>query len=299
MATLKEILDDKAGFADNIAFTLAGGTQTTLGALRTLRAEEQNAVSKREEALNAQTKTFETQSAELKRAQVNTANAFTLVQKAMEALKSGNVNDPSIKQLFGDNVINLPNPSNQNQDPFAAIASLENDALLAPLVKVLKVVDSENKKAQKAVADNLEVQKRMATNYVNGVLEDRYDRLIPADKQDKFPLNELIQTAVANNAFRSDGTPDIKAAYRSKTAGDDLKSREEQIRADERKKVTEELQVTGKAADGTQIFVPQPNSFGLDVHNRGGSAPKAFESLDAAFAAAAKDKDIWNQAIQA
>src|SRR5207248_11577838 len=40
---------------------------------------------------------------------------------------------------------------------------------------------------------NIEVQKKMAASYVNGALEDRYERVVPADKQDKFTLETLIK----------------------------------------------------------------------------------------------------------
>lgn len=292
MPTLKEVLDDKAGYADNIAFTLASGVQTTLGQLRTMRTEDQSAISKREEALASQTALITTQQEELRRAQVNTAAAFSLITEATEQITAGNYNHPSVKKLMGDKTITLPNNNgNNNNDPFAALSRMESDALMGPVVAVLRQVDSDNKKAQRAVADNLEVQKQMATNYLNGVLEDRYDRLIPADKQEKFPLDTLIRKAVENKQFRSDSTPDIRAAFRSLTAGDDAAARETQIRADERKKVTDELQSGGRGSG--EIFTPAPNSFGLDVHNRSGKAVTPYKSLDDAFAAAAKDKDIW------
>lgn len=293
MATLKEVLDDKVGYADNIAFSLANGVQTTLGALRTLSAERQTAISAKEAELTSAATTLKTQQDELRKAQVNTANAYTLITKATEAIQAGNYNDPAVKQLLGDKSITFPNNRNDNNDPFAALSKIENDALLGPLVQVIKAIDADNKKAQKAVADNVAIQSNMATNYLNGVLEDRYDRLIPQDKQDKFPLDTLIRNAVGSKQFRTDGTPDIKAAYRSLTAGDDSAAREKQIREDERKKVTDELQANGRGSDGQPIFTPTPSNFGLDVHNRSGKAPVPFKSLDDAFAAAAKDKDIW------
>ena len=132
----------------------------------------------------------------------------------------------------------------------------------------------------------------MASNYLNGVLEDRYDRIVPADKQDKITIKSLIESAVAAQQFSSDGTPNIRWAYKNATAGDDAAAREAAIRADERKKV--QAEVGGKGPDGNQIFVPTPQNFGLDVHNRTGAAPKPFKSLDEAFAAAEKDTSIWS-----
>jgi len=57
-----------------------------------------------------------------------------------------------------------------------------------------------------------------------------------------------------------------------------------------------EARLKGEPAPSGEIFVPTPASggFGLDVHNRTGKAPQAFKSLDDAFAAASKDKDIWS-----
>ena len=291
MPTLKEVLDDKNQYADNLVWQLPSGP-VTLGQMRTLRAEEQSAISKREEAITASTKTLEQQNAELKKAQLNTANLYVTLQKAQEAIKKGDYNAPEVKQIFGDNPVPGVNNNNNNNDPFAALERLEGDALLGPLVKVMKAVSDENKKAQAAVAANLKVQENMAMNYLNGTLEDRYDRLIPIDKQDKFPLATLIQNAVNAKQFRTDGTPDIRAAYKSLTSGDDTAAAIAAARADERKKVLEEQASGGRGTSG-EIFSPVPQTFGLDVHNRGGKAPQPFKSLDEAFAAAAKDKDIW------
>src|SRR2546430_2230122 len=166
------------------------------------------------------------------------------------------------------------------------------DGTPVTLAQVVKAVHSEAQKAQKAVADNIEVQKKMAASYVNGALEDRYEKIVPADKQEKLTLESLIKEAVRLNAWSSDTVPNIKAAYKSLTAGDDAAAREAAIRKDEREKVLAE--VGGRSPDGnSQIFVPTPQNFGLDVHNRTGAAPKPFKSLDDAFAAAAADKEIW------
>lgn len=289
MLTLKEVLADKTNFQDNLAWNLGNNMTVTLGQLRALSAEDQSAITKAEAKLADDRRAFDAQQAELKKAQVNTGNLYTTMQTALAALKSGNMNDPSVKALFGD-VAPIVNNSNNN-DPFAALSRLESDTLIGPLVQVIKKVNDEARKAQEAVAQNVEVQKRMASNYLNGVLEDRYDRLVPSDKQDKITIKSLIESAVAAQQFSSDGTPNIRWAYKNATAGDDAAAREAAIRADERKKV--QAEAGGKGPDGNQIFVPTPQNFGLDVYNRTGAAPKPFKSLDEAFAAAEKDTSIW------
>lgn len=294
MPTLKEVLADKVNYQDNLAWNLGNNMTVTLGQLRALSAEDQSAITKAETKLADDRRAFEAQQAELKKAQVNTGNLYASMTQALEALKAGRVTDPSVKALFGDAIPAISgNNGNNNNDPFAVLQRLETDTLLGPLVNVIKLVNAEAKKAQEAVAQNLEVQKKMASNYLNGVLEDRYDRIVPADKQDKFTIASLIQSAVASSQFSSDGTPNIRWAYKNATSGDDATAREAAARADERKKVLAELN-TGKGQDGSQIFVPQPQSFGLDVHNRTGAAPKPFKNLDEAFAAAEKDSSIWS-----
>jgi len=295
MPTLKEVLADKVGYQDNLAWTLGNGVTVTLGQLRGLGAEDQAAITKREKDIEASQAKIAASEAELKKAQLNTANLYTMLNTAQEAIKAGRYDDPSLKQLFGASPV--PGGGNTTaNDPFAALARLEQDTLLGPMVNVIKLVREEALKAQAAVAENVKTQTAMATNYLNGVLEDRYDRVVPADKQEKFPLATLIQNAVSNRLFTSDSVPDIKRAYKVATSGDDAAAREATIRAEERAKVLAE--VGGRGPDGNQIFVPQPQNFGLDVHNRTGAAAKPFTSLDAAFDAAAKDPDIWKNVDQ-
>ena len=294
MPTLKEVLADKANYQDNLAWNLGNNMTVTLGQLRALSAEDQGAITKAEAKLAEDRRAFEAQQAELKKAQVNTGNLYTTMQSALAALKSGNVNDPSVKALFPDALPPIGNNTNNN-DPFAALARLEGDTLIGPLVNVVKLVNAEAKKAQEAVAQNLEVQKKMASNYLNGVLEDRYDRVVPADKQDKFTIKALIESAVAAQQFSSDGTPNIKWAYKNATAGDDRAAHDAEVAAAAVKKYQADQAAAGRGSvDGSGIFVPTPQNFGLDVHNRTGAAPKPFKSLDEAFAAAEKDTSIWN-----
>ena len=294
MPTLKEVLADKAKYPDNLVWNLEGGTAVTLAQLRGLSDENQSAITKREADLVKASQAVSLKEEELKKAQLNTANLYTTMTQALEAMKAGRLDDPSIKQIFGSSPIPGATNGNGNNDPFAALSRLESDTLMGPVVSVIKAVNAEAKKAQEAVAQNIEVQKKMATNYMNGVLEDRYDRLVPADKQEKITLASLIQDAVRNNEFSSDSVPDIRKAYKRATAGDEAATREAAIRADERKKLEAEIAARSHGGSGEGIFVPAPQNFGLDVHNRTGAAPKPFKNLDEAFTAAANDKDIWN-----
>lgn len=292
MPTLKEVLADKGKYQDNLVWDLGGGTTVTLGQLRGLSAEDQNTISRREQELTAR-------DSELKKAQLTTADLYTNLLTAQEAIKAGRMDDPSIKMIFGDAAVPGHNGSH-NDDPFEALSRLEQDTLVGPLVQVIKKVNDNAKKAQDAVAANINVQKAMATNYMNGVLEDRYDRIVPVNMQEKITLASLIQDAVRNNEFSSDSVPDIRKAFKRATAGDTEAAREKQIRDDERKKVTDELNKTGRGPGSDGIFVGQPgNTFGLDVHNRSGNAQQPYKSLDEAFAAAEKDSSIWSQVDEA
>lgn len=285
MPTLKEVLADKAKYQDNLVWDMGGDTKVTLGQLRELSTHDQNVLSKRDQEVQAR-------EAELKAAQITTANLYTTVQAAQEAIKAGKLDDPSLKLLFGNTPI--PGNNNNNNDPFAALSRLEQDTLIGPVVQVIKQIKADALKAQADAAQVIEIQKNMATAYLNDTLEERYDRIVPTNKQDKISLEALIQNAVANKHYTRANVPDIKKAYKNLTAGDDAAANEASIREDERKKVREELDKAGRGGGNSDIFVGRGNNFGLDVHNRDGSAPKAFKSLDEAFAAAEKDSSIWS-----
>lgn len=287
MPTLKEILADKGKYQDNLAWDLGGGTTVTLGALRSLSTEDQNSLYRREKELTDRDN-------ELKQAQLTTADLYTNLLSAQESLKAGRFNDPIVRQIFGDNA--PAGGGNNNNDPFAVLSKLENDTLIGPVVTAMKKIREDAIKAQEAVANNINVQKAMATNYMNGVLEDRYDRYVPDSMKDKISLASLIQDAVKNNEFASDSVPDIRKAYKRATATDTAAANESKIREDERKKVIAELDNRGQDGRADGIFVGRGGTnFGLDVHNRSGQAPKAYESLEKAFEAAAKDSSIWSQ----
>ena len=290
MPDLKDILKDKATYQDNLAWTLGNGVTVTLGQLRTLSAAEQSSLSAKEAELETTRTDLTKQNAELKKAQTNTAQLYTTVTAAVEAIRAGRLDDPSIKALG----ITTAAVNNNQNDPFAALARLEGDSLMGPVVQVIKAVREEAIKAQTTSASVIEIQKKMAESYLNDQLEERYDRLVPADKQDKITLETLIQTAVRNNYYNRSNVPDLKKAYRDLTAADTAAAHDAEV-AD---KAVKDFQAKQAAASGggggtDPIFVPRGTNFGLDVHNRSGAAPKAYKDLDEAFAAAAKDKDIW------
>lgn len=292
--TLKEILADKAAFPDNLVWNMGTGSTVTLGELRGLSVNQQTELSKKEADIATAQAAVGNSKKELEAAQLNTANLYTNLQTALGAIKEGKFDSlaPEIKNLFGNVDLSNKGGGRGGNDPFADLNRLDNDTLLGPVVQAIKASNERARLAQEAVDKTTKVQQQMATNYINGVLEDRYDRLVPLEKQEKLPLNTLIQAAVKANQFSADSTPNIKWAYKELTSSDTASQREADIRADERKKMKDEQAAGG---GGTGIHVPPPTTFGLDVHNRTGAAPKAFASLDEAFAAAAKDKDIWSQ----
>src|SRR5437879_12878259 len=184
MATLKEVLADKTKYPDNLVWNLGDGTPVTLAQLRGLSDESQAAITKSEKALEDRRKEMDNKDIELKKAQTNTANLYVNLQTALQAIKHGKYDTlaPEVKALFGNQAPTGSNGNNNNNDPFAALSRLEQDTLLGPLVQVVKAVHSEAQKAQKAVADNIEVQKKMAASYVNGAIEYRYQCIVPAGK---------------------------------------------------------------------------------------------------------------------
>jgi hypothetical protein len=294
MPTLKEVLADKTNYGDNLAWTLGNGVTVTLAQLRSLSAEDQVGITKRESDITKRQQEIEAKDAELKRAQANTANLFVNLQKAQQAISDGKFDTlpAEVKALFGTNTP-TGGSGNNNNDPFAVLSRLENDTLLGPVVQAIKAVAAGNKKAEELVAANVEVQKKMATNYMNGVLEDRYDRIVPTDKQEKFPLSKLIETAVQANLWATDSTPNIRAAYKNLTAGDTQAAHDAEVAAAAIKKYQEEHPAGGAPGSGSDIFLPQASNFGLDTRKHGTPASGAFKNLDEAFAAAANDKDIW------
>lgn len=289
---LKDVLNDKAGFPDNLVWNMGNGATVTLGQLRGLSASQQNEISKKEKDLVDRQAAIDAADANVKKAQMSTAQLYTALTSAKEAIANGKWDTlpAETKALFGNTNPVGVTPSN---DPFAALSRLEQDTLVGPLVSVVRQVREEAKKAQDAVAGNLKIQENMAKNYLNGVLEDRYDRVVPADKQDKITLESLIRSAVTSNQFSADGAPNIKWAYKQATAADSQAEHDAKVAADAVKKFQDDLAAKGQGTDNN-IFVGQPNStFGLDVHNRSGVAPQPFKNLDEAFAAAAKDKSLW------
>lgn len=287
MPTLKEVLTDKAKYGDNLVWKFDDTTSVTLGQLRQLSDEKQSQLSKQETDLAAKQAAIDSDAKKLKDSQIQTATVFTELTQAIEAIKSGRFQDPTVQKFFGG--ANIPGVAPIVTDPFAELSRLESDTLLGPVVKVMRSVSEQAKKAQDAVANNVEIQKRMATNYLNGVLEDRYDRLVPVDKQDKITLEMLIRDAVTHGEMKSDSTPDIRKAYLRATAADTQATHDAKVAQDAINKYKEEH------PDNNAINVPLGTNFGLDVHNRSGNAVQPFKSLDAAFEAAAKDKDIWSQ----
>jgi len=300
MPGLKEVLADKTQYPDNLVWNMGNGATVTLGQLRSVDSDRQNEIIKADTKLKSDQAAFESKVSEFRNQQTNLADLYTKMQSAVEALRAGRINDPAVNAFFGQ--AGIPAAGN---DPFAALSRLEQDNLLGPIVQVMKAV---NKQAEKAIADTAalqEVNKRMATNYLNGVLEDRYDRLVPLEKQEKYPLASLIQEAVRSNLMASDSTPNIKEAFKRLSAGETEAAKLADAVKAEHKKLADsfgisveqlEARLKGEPAPSGEIFVPTPASggFGLDVHNRTGKAPQAFKSLDDAFAAASKDKDIWS-----
>src|SRR5882724_605863 len=162
MPTLKEVLDDKAKYQDNLAWNLENGVTVTLGQLRGLSAADKDAITKREADLIKAQQVVDAKDAEIKKAQLNTANLYTALQTAKEAIANGKFDSlpAEVKALFGNAA--PTNSGDRGNDPFAALARLENDSLLGPLVGVIKAVKADAVKAQAEAASVINIQKQMA-----------------------------------------------------------------------------------------------------------------------------------------
>lgn len=293
MATLKEILKDKAQYADNVVFNFPGGASATLGELREMSSAEQTRLSKAEADANTAKAKYEHDTQQLFAAQNNTANLFTKVQAAVEAIKKGDMsvfaNDREMQAIFGEMTGNTA--ARQPDDPFAALSRLENDNILGPVVKANKVLlDRLNQKDNEFKA-LLDTTRKMGERYVNDRLTDIYEKVVPEAAQAKLPLESLIQHAIRNNLLTGSSLPDVKKAYRELTAGDTAAANEVKIREDERKKVMDEIN-----AKNIGILTPSSSGgggrLGLEVTTGGKSS--SYANLEEALAAAAKDPEIWS-----
>src|SRR5271157_5142125 len=152
MPDLKAILADKTAYADNLALQLGNGVTVSLGQIRSLSAEDQKAITDAEKKIADREASLAAEQAKLTRAQVETANAYELTQRATNAIKNGQLDDPAVRQLFGDT---LPKGvGSPNNDPFAELARLENDALLGPLVRLAKAQNAKLADAEAKLAAN-------------------------------------------------------------------------------------------------------------------------------------------------
>lgn len=268
---LKQILDDKTQFADNLAVTLAGGQTVTLGDLRGLTQEQQTNVSKQEQAIRAREQKLQADLATLQKAQNETANLYKEVSEQRE--RQGRTNETKV-------------------DP---LESMMADPVLGPLAKEIRaqaeVVEQIQSKQLRAIATSIS---QMAQAYMDDRVSDVYERTVPLDQRGQFTLESLLQASNEGKITTRTGIPDIARVYRERTtkpmtqAEIDLQikaAREEGLKAGEEKAMG-------------RIQVPRP-TFNPTGGPREASEfkPKNLSSvsgaLDEAFAAAAKDVDIW------
>lgn len=295
---IKEILADKAGYADNIAFTLNGNT-ITLGQIRSMSAADQKVITDAEKKIQERENNIAAKQRELEKAQLNTANTYDLTSRAQTALKEGRYDDPAIKQLFGD-VVPKGGGGGTNNDPFAELSRMENDALLGPIVRLARAQSAKAAELETKLAANINSQTEMAKVYINDRLDDTYKELVSKDKRAKYTRDALVQHAVANKQFTSSNLPDLERAYEDVSKDEREAAKAAQIEADTAKKIV--AAIAAGEGDKYGIHLPAPSGNGnfgspeiFGLHKPGTKgAPKAFKSLDEAFAAAEQDSSIWS-----
>jgi len=283
VATLAEVLKDTQHFPDNVAFTTANGVQTTIGELRSLSAAQLKVVTDREAVVAAKEAALQKSLDELGRAQQTTAQLFAKVTADQEKLEAA-------LKANGNNGGNSGN--NGQPDP---LERLESDQILGPLVKYTRAetvaLKAELAATKKANEDILKAVQTMGQSYLNDRLTDQYDKLVPADKKANLPLQQLIKHAMDNKYTNSSGYVDIVRSYNELTASDQRSA----IVADADKagyeRAMKEMQEKG-------IIVRPPSGgggSGVFSGQSAGHTDSNFKNLDEAFAAAAKDADLWRE----
>jgi len=289
MASLKDILANEKEFADTVAFTLSNGLQTTLGELRNLSKSQVKALSDREAGINAKQAELERNFTELKAAQVKTAELYA----AVEAEKAKLANN-----------LNTNSNSNSNTNVNDPLSTLENDAILGPVVKYMRSsnekLQAELKAKQDLIDKVIEGNKQLATSYLNDRLTEQYESTVPEAKRKDLSIEQLIKYGMDNNYKTRSGYVDIKRAYADLTVGERTEEVKKSGYDEGYKKAMEEIAAKG-------IVVQRPGSGGNgtmgDIMPGANREPSPFKNLDEAFNAAAKDAQLWtnfnsNMAVQ-
>ena len=272
---LKDILADSKQFADSVVVNV-NNQPFTLGALRTLTAAQQKALSDREKAAQDKEAQLAKQLEELNAARVTTANLYADIVKREEALKAAG---PAAA-------------AHAEPDP---LERLESDNILGPLVKSFRAktgtLEQQLANQTKVNEQLLEGIKRMGESYLTDRLTDIYERTVPEANRSKISLESLIQHALTNKYNTKAGYADISRSYKELTAAETQAASEATLREKIEKVVREKLLAEG-------IIVRPPTGMGGGLPSMEGPANvrgQAFASLDKAFEAAAKDADLWRQ----
>jgi hypothetical protein len=276
---IKALIADKTNFADTVVVTV-GNQQMTLGEIRSLATETQNAINKRETELNQRQQQLEKGLRDLGIAQTTTAELYAQVQQEKAGL-GNNTNRPAA---------NEPDP----------LDALEKDNILGPLVRTLRSETAATKAALEAERKSREeITKGMqmiAQTYLNDKLGETYEATVPEAKRVALPIEQLIQYGMTQGYKTRGGYVDIKRAYNELTANDRAAATETELRDKITKEVTADLMSKG-------IVVRAPSAMGGGLPSfespagpgANNSGQQAFKSLDAAFEAAAKDANLWRE----
>lgn len=279
---LKQIIKDKDTYSDNLVITLAGGEQTTLAELRALDADERKQLLKEQADFKKDQDQLKADIEVLKSAQANVAGMYSKLV------------DSGVVDAGGNVLVNRKGAEPMNDDPFAALSAYESDAVLGPIAKALKRLDTQlgeiNEKG-KVLNSN---QHEMAKAYVQDRLEDMYGSI--ANRKADVTIEQLVKVA-SDQGFRTrTGLPDIRKAYSHVTSADTEAARVADIEKQARAKVLKELGVTEdivQAQGGKAIRVASPSTGGIGGTGINVPNQSSYKTLDEAMSAASKDEAIW------
>jgi len=258
----KQLFADRTKYSDDIKFTL-GDAEVTLGDLRAYDSEVGGELQK-------QLKDLEARESKLQAASENVAKMWIDIEAQRKQLDGTNKGTPG------------------NDDP---LAKYSKDEVFGPVVGYMRNVEEGYKKQLGDLSGKLDSLTKSIAQMGATYMGDRASQdfsAIPEDdpvRPKDLTMDKLYKFAVENRIYDRNNLPDMKDAYKRLTSDARHAYELEQARAEERRKVQEEL------AEGAML--PRPMS-GLPALPEG---MKPAANLQEAFSKAATDRDMWKQVL--
>lgn len=275
---LKDILNDRTKYADDMIVTLPDGTTATLGEYRSLDASDRNALIQRQNTL----------------AQAEQV----LAQRVNALLESGLVNpDLTPRQI-----------EQQNRQTAASTFGLrEDDPLLGEVAKEMKRLQDQSEARAKTLQDTFDAKLKELNGVVAkavGVnLNDHYTRqfsselsALPEDIRGKVKYEDALKYAEENRLMDAAGRYDITRAVDRLTWDAKKEHEMKAIRAQALIDAEKAAAVARmKPSSGLRTEpAKKEGSFDPMTTDNGRSRTK---TLDEVLADAAKDVDLWTGSV--